>query len=497
MATSPATSFYNFGRSRMRRPTTGPNSIFQSAARDAQYEIHDLARRNLLVLSLLNSWETNTVGTGIKPRFPNDSLNQLWDLSQAEIDADGMQSFYGLQSLVARSVLQSGEVFAHFRLRRPSDGLQVPLQIQLLESVMLPSHRAGGNDSDTQNAIENGIEYDAIGRRVAYHFYRSHPGEQTTRPTFPEQGTVRVPAAEILHIGVPSVPGEKRFISPLAVAIENLKIYDEARLNMAERLRIASLFPGFVQRGFEDIDAGATSPAPEDTLLGEDPPDSEGNAISNQFERPDMIYLEDGQTITFPQPPDVGSSFLPFMQQFEQLFAAAYGMTYEQISGNLHQVSFSSARVGQLEMRRRILQFVARCLVFQFSSRFTRRWLQEAVISNAVDLPGFAEDPTPWYGIEWRHPGWEAINPIDEIMSDEKAVQAGFDSRSNIALTKRGRDPDQLLREIARDNQEAEQLSLNFTTMVQPGSQAAAASPVVGEAEREQTAGAIALAMGK
>ena len=39
-----------------------------------------------------------------------------------EADADGLTGFYGLQSMLARSVVVAGEGFARFPLRRPEDG---------------------------------------------------------------------------------------------------------------------------------------------------------------------------------------------------------------------------------------------------------------------------------------------------------------------------------------------------------------------------------------
>ena len=68
-------------------------------------------------------------------------------------------------------------MFLRFRPRRPEDGLIVPLQLQMIPSEMLPLTRTeqvlGGN------TIRQGIEFDRIGRRVAYHFLRRHPGDMT------------------------------------------------------------------------------------------------------------------------------------------------------------------------------------------------------------------------------------------------------------------------------------------------------------------------------
>ena len=101
----------------------------------------------------------------------------LWLRWTDEADAEGLTFFYGLQRRAVREVFIAGEVFFRIRPRRSEDGLTVPLQLQLLPSEMLPKHLnqilANGH------VIRQGIEFDAIGRRVAYHFYRRHPGDST------------------------------------------------------------------------------------------------------------------------------------------------------------------------------------------------------------------------------------------------------------------------------------------------------------------------------
>ncbi|WP_245422324.1 phage portal protein, partial [Rhodoplanes serenus] len=72
----------------------------------------------------------------------------------------------------------------------------MPLQLQMLPSEMLPLNR---NESvPGGNVIRQGIEFDAIGRRVAYHFLRRHPGDMTDFGMAGEM--VRIPASEIVHV---------------------------------------------------------------------------------------------------------------------------------------------------------------------------------------------------------------------------------------------------------------------------------------------------------
>jgi capsid protein len=71
----------------------------------------------------------------------NDKLDRKVDALFARwsdaADADGQLDFYGLQTLICREMVEAGEVLVRRRLRRSSDGMQVPLQLQVLEADFL------------------------------------------------------------------------------------------------------------------------------------------------------------------------------------------------------------------------------------------------------------------------------------------------------------------------------------------------------------------------
>src|SRR3546814_19484327 len=90
-----------------------------------------------------------------------------------------------------------GEAFVRFRLRRKTDGLTVPLQLQVLEGDYVPFDK--NEDLGGGAYIEQGIEFDRIGRRVGYWMFRQHPGDPSNRG-FQNATPIRVPASEVLHI---------------------------------------------------------------------------------------------------------------------------------------------------------------------------------------------------------------------------------------------------------------------------------------------------------
>ncbi len=195
-------------------PTAGE---YQRAGRSGGPRL--LARSRELVVTngyaanACEAFAANLVGDGIKPSSLigdadlRDQVQKLWLAWTDEADADGLTDFYGLQAMVAREMFVAGECFVRLRPRRAEDGLLVPLQLQLLQSEMLPFEKTEVDPNG--NRIRCGIEFDLIGRRVAYHFRRRHPGDSTDqRIAVPD--TVRVPAEEVLHIYRPIDAGQIR-----------------------------------------------------------------------------------------------------------------------------------------------------------------------------------------------------------------------------------------------------------------------------------------------
>ena len=136
----------------------------------------DLVRRNAWANAALESYVANAIGTGIKPQsLVTDSalrerIQALWRDWTLDADAAGLTDFYGLQALACRAMLEGGEALIRIRYRRPEDGLAVALQLQVLEPEHLPVTL--NTTVENGNVIRAGIEFDGLGRRVAY---LSHP----------------------------------------------------------------------------------------------------------------------------------------------------------------------------------------------------------------------------------------------------------------------------------------------------------------------------------
>ena len=418
----------------------------------------DLVRRNAWAAAGIEAFVANAIGTGIKPQSmvqdqtTREAIHSLWWDWCEQADAAGLTDFYGLQALATRAMLEGGEALIRLRYRRTEDGLPVALQIQVLEAEHLPTTM--NRDLPGGNVIRAGIEFDRLGRRVAYHLYRSHPNDGLLAPMSSSAGggamdTVRVDASEVIHLFRPLRPGQIRgepWLTRALVKLNELDQYDDAEL---VRKKTAAMFAGFITRL-----------APEDNLMGESAADANGVALAG-LEPGTLQILEPGEDIKFSAPADVGSSYAEFMRQQFRAVAAAMGITYEMLTGDLTQVNYSSIRAGLLEFRRRCEALQHGVIVHQLCRPIWRAWMDQAVLEGALDLPGYRKDRRTHQAAKWIPQGWSWVDPQKEFNAMKLAIRAGLMSRSE-AISGNGYDAEDVDREIAADNARADALGLVF-----------------------------------
>jgi lambda family phage portal protein len=318
-------------------PRENINSLVASGGPRLLARARELVVTNGYAANACEAYAANLIGDGMKPSSliedPDlrDRVQRLWMAWTDEADADGLTDFYGLQAMVAREMFIAGECFVRLRPRRAEDGLLVPMQLQLLQSEMLPFEKTevlSGN-----RRIRCGIEFDAIGRRLAYHFHRRHPGDSTDQgDVIPE--TVRVPAEDVLHIYRPIDAGQIRglpHVAPAMVRLFLLDQYDDAEL---DRKKTAAMFAGFI-----------TKSAPEEPLMGEVEDTGEGIGIAS-LEPGTLQVLLPGEDIRFSSPADVGGGYEAFQYRTLLAISASLGLPYHLVTGDVRQANYSSLRAA-------------------------------------------------------------------------------------------------------------------------------------------------------
>ena len=386
----------------------------------------DIVRNNPWGQKGLTSIVSNSVGFGIRCQIHSKSkarlvqVQKIWE-SWAETtacDADGMGDVYHLQGLVMRSLVEAGEVLVRLRPRRPEDRLPVPIQLQVIECDLIADDNALEYQIEKGNTLLRGIEFDVLGRRVAYHLRRHHPGSSSVYMNPLE--TVRVPANEIIHLFRKDRPGQERGVSwfaPVIVTLRELAQYEDAYL---VRQKLANLMCGFL-----------ISDNPNDfydELQQELPTLTPGT----------MYALRPGSEIVFNSPPPAGED-PAYRDSCLRRVAAGLGITYEALTGDLSSVNFSSARMGAQEMGRNIDQWVWSLFIPRFCERVLEWFL------DAVEMQGI---PVTDVTGEWTPPARTVVDPSKEFKSLSDACRNGFISLPE-AIRRQGYDPLQVAQEQA------------------------------------------------
>jgi capsid protein len=144
---------------------TGANAEIAPALGRLRDRSRDLMRNNPYAAKAVTALVSNMVGTGLLPRAKAAEpavaalADRLWLDFAATADADGLTDFAGLQALIVRSLVESGEVLVRLRERRSEDGLAVPLQLQVLEADHLDSGRQAelpGGGSKASSSTRSG-----------------------------------------------------------------------------------------------------------------------------------------------------------------------------------------------------------------------------------------------------------------------------------------------------------------------------------------------------
>lgn len=390
----------------------------------------DLVRNNGQMGQALRTIANHTVGWGImaKPKPVNPRALDAWKawVESTQCDADGRDDFYGLQKLVLRGTAEGGEMLIRRRMRRLEDGLAIPLQLQVLEPDLLDTSRTMPLPNGGE--IIQGVEFDALGRRVAYWLFPKHPGSSFTSVSTLLPGSQRIPASEILHVFERSRAGQVRAVTWFAGVLVTSKDLDEYGDAQLMKQKIAACLAVITS----DPDGSAQSLGTADDT--QTPP-------IDQLEPGAILNVPAGRTVDVVRPPSV-SDYQPFMTVEQRRIAKGLGLSYEDFAGDYSQVNFSSARMSRLEHYDNVYDWRWRLLVPQFCDPVWT-WAMTAlqIMGTVNDLPRAT----------WTAPPIPMIEPDKEGLAVQRNVRTGIQSLAD-AIRERGYDPDELLAEIKETN---------------------------------------------
>jgi len=466
-----------------------------------------------IATAALKRQRTNIVGAGLrlKPTIDRDTLGMtqeqaeawqrhtqaefnLWASRKQACDATGVNTFYGMQQLVALSWPMSGDVFALIKREDATPLHPYTLRLHILEAdrVRTPDcNLVKGNKSsvfplgltttaklDNGNTIHDGVEVDKNGKIVAYHIANTYPYQYNADPT----AFVRVSAygehtglPNILHIMDTERPEQYRGVPYLAQAIEPLlqmRRYTEAEITAAI---VQSFFTAFVK-----TNAGTTeNPLEEVGGSGQ-----EASRDPNEYEMGPgtMNFLEPGEDVTFGSPTHPNTGFDTFMRSLCEQVGACLEIPADLLLMSFN-ASYSASRAALLEawkgfrMRRE-------WLTDDFCRPVYEIWLTEAVARGRISAPGFLTDPIirqAYLGSEWIGPSQGQLDPTKEVQAAVMAIENGLTTGEAEATRLNGSDFRTNVDKLAVENEQLRRANGGNATAPAPNT-----PPDEGEEENQE-----------
>lgn len=419
--------------------STGPNAELRGGLINLRNRMRDLVRNNPFAKRAITVIPANVVGAGIKPvALPHRTqkglakkINDLWLEWAAETtcDFDGRKNFYMIQKLAMKSITESGEAIILRRRLTSAEAKKsggISIQLQLIEADYLDSMKDVAS-TEGGGYISQGVDFDASGRRRGYWLFDRHPGDGFNYSAI---STFR-PAEDILHIYEELRPGQVRgipFGTSVMLTLRDLDDYTDAEIM---RKKVAACFAVAITDGGEAQGALAGIASGKNDKL-----------IPDHIE-PGMVQsLSPGQGIELITPPPA-EGYEEFLRRTLQAVAAGFGLTYEQLTSDYSNVNFSSARMARLEFNRIVREWQVQMLIPQLCEPVWKWFI------DAVAVAGLAT--TDGVKAKWILPAVEMVDPTKEGKALITNVQAGLTSWSD-AARQQGREPSELLAEIAADN---------------------------------------------
>lgn len=431
------TKNWNPGNEHINAMTQGTLPILRARSRD-------LVRNNAWAAGAVEAIVSETIGAGILPQAKDQDaayaakVDDLWIKwgDTTLCDAEGMSDFYGLQALVMKTVAEAGSCLIRRRYRRASDGLPVPIQLQVLEPEYLDVTKDTYFTESGGNLTISGIEFDKMGRRRGYWLFQEHPA---TRSFQTNLKSTFVAAEDVIHVFRVDRAGQVDGVpwgAPILLRLRDLDEYEDAEL---VKQKIAACFAGFVHDTEALEDQTALTQAQKDEL--------------GRME-PGMIeVLPPGKEITFGSPP-AATGYGEHVPWQLRAVARAFGVTYEACTGDYSRVNFSSGRMGRLAMNRNIARWQQHLIIPRLCQGVWSWFCDAATYSGALPRPA---------GVRWTTPRIEMIDPTSETAAVRDQVRSGFTTLSE-AIRQSGRDPAEVLAERKKDDQELDRLGIVVDT---------------------------------
>jgi lambda family phage portal protein len=427
----------------------------------------DLGRNHGIASSAIQVLIDNVVGTGLRlaavPDYEALGRDKAWQQKWArrteslwrayadsqEFDAARRMNFHQMTTMVLRTTLISGEVFAlPLWLKGRSSGFATSYQLLEGDRISNPDYRPN------TETLRSGIEISEYGEPLAYYVRKAGKDDYWLTPGFYLfSGTwERIPARtewgrkRVLHVYDADRVDQSRGKPVLTPVMEQFKMFDHYQRTELQSAIVNALVAAVIETPMEQ---SAIS-----ELMGGDPNAylARKNEWKTRLAGGAMIPLYPGDKLSPFAPSRPSTQYPAFVSNVERNIAAGLNMPYELMLKDFTETNYSSARAALLEAWRFFMQR-RKWLSETWAQQVYRLWLEEAVNAGLIDAPDFYDQYAFWTQSRWIGPGRGWIDPVKEAQAAVVRMNSGI-STLELECAEQGYDwqdnTEQRAREFAR-----------------------------------------------
>lgn len=371
-------------------------------------------------------------------------------------DATRAHSFGGMAGLAYRSYAVDGDALGVLHWEEGDRPFATQLRVLDADLLSNPNNVMDGPD------MRGGVELDAQGASLAYHFRTEHEfALWSARRAWTWQRIERETSwgrPVVVHFFDKVRDGQTRGISRFAPILDALKMEDKFSRVELQAAVLSAILGVFVTSSMD--------PETVAEMLTESPAEFDRyqmrrlglhDAVKPRFGNVRIPVLPPGDAITTVKAERPSANFNEFEGAVLRRIAAGWGISYEQLAADWSKVNYSSARAALIEIWRGL---TARRIAF------AQRWCQPvrlALLEEAVDrgmirlprgAPDFYDAIGPWCRAKWIGPGRGYVDPVKEAQAAALRVSLGLSTMEDEAAELSGADYADNLAQIEREIEE-------------------------------------------
>ncbi|HAL1801264.1 TPA: phage portal protein, partial [Escherichia coli] len=326
--------------------------------------------------------------------------------------------------------------------------------------MVSPKRISNPNNTGDSRNCRAGVQINDSGAALGYYVSEDgYPGWMPQKWTWIPR---ELPGgrASFIHVFEPVEDGQTRGANVFYSVMEQMKMLDTLQNTQLQSAIVKAMYAATIESELDtqsamDFILGANSQEQRERLTG-----WIGEIAAYYAAAPVRLggakvpHLMPGDSLNLQTAQDTDNGYSVFEQSLLRYIAAGLGVSYEQLSRNYAQMSYSTARASANEswahfMGRR--KFVAS----RQASQMFLCWLEEAIVRRVVTLPSkarfsFQEARSAWGNCDWIGSGRMAIDGLKEVREAVMLIEAGLSTYEK-ECAKRGDDYQEIFAQQVRE----------------------------------------------